>query len=303
MRARRRRRAAKDFDLDMKIASVSGANRQSISGLELNLSRRGGDDRLAYLRGRLGQGTLAAGRGSDGLLRLTSNDAGALAKFADLYTRMEGGNLDLVLRTGGGTSSGEATVTDFALRDEPAFRRLIAAAPSPDSGRAVDPQLARFEKATIAFAHTPGALDIKDAVIYNPYMGLTTEGTVDFARNAINLSGTFVPAYAVNTLLGKIPLVGVLLGGGKNEGLFAITYRAQGPLNDPRLTVNPLSAIAPGILRKILGVVDGTGSSRTSSGEAADGAVVVVGAFSLALSGPEGVCSSRDPRVVSVFLR
>ena len=224
----------KDFDLDMKIASVSGANRQSISGLELNLSRRGGDDRLAYLKGRLGQGTLAAGRGPDGLLRLTSSDAGALAKFADLYTRMEGGNLDLVLRTGGGTSSGEATVTDFALRDEPAFRRLIAAAPSPDSGRPVDPQLARFEKATIAFAHTPGALDIKDAVIYNPYMGLTTEGTVDFARNAIDVSGTFVPAYAVNTLLGKIPLVGVLLGRRQERGPVRHHLPGSGPVERPQ---------------------------------------------------------------------
>ncbi len=263
------RAPGKDFDLDMKIGSVTGANRQSISGLELNLSQRDGDDRLAYLKGRLGQGTLAAGCGPDGLLRLTTSDAGALAKFADLYTRLEGGNLDLVLQTGGETSSGEATVTNFALRDEPAFRQLVAAAPAAVPGRPVDAQLARFEKATIAFAHSPGALDIKDAVIYNPYMGLTTEGTVDFARNAIDVSGTFVPAYAVNTLLGKIPLVGVLLGGGKNEGLFAISYRAQGPLNDPKLTISPLSAIAPGILRKILGAVDGTGG-RSLSGQAAE---------------------------------
>ena len=263
---------AKDFDLDMKIASASGANKQSISGLELNFSRRNGDDRLAYLRGRLGKGTLTAGRGSDGLLRLTATDAGALAKFTDLYTRMEGGNLDLALQTAGETSSGEATVTNFALRDEPAFRQLVAAAPSPGPGGPGDAQLARFQKVTIAFTHSPGGLEIKDAVIYNPYMGLTTEGTVDFARNAIDVSGTFIPAYSVNTLLGKIPLVGVLLGGGKNEGLFAISYRAQGSLNDPKLTISPLSAIAPGILRKILGAVDGTGG-RSVSGEAAQAPV------------------------------
>jgi hypothetical protein len=262
------RGAGKDFDLDVKIGAVSGANKQSISGLELNLSKRDGEDRVAYLKGRLGQGTLTAGRGPDGLLRLTASDAGALAKFTNLYTRLEGGDLDLTLQTGGETSSGEATVTNFALRDEPAFRQLVAATPAVGPGRPVDAQLARFEKATIVFAHSPGALDIKDAVIYNPYMGLTTEGTVDFAGSAIDVSGTFVPAYAVNTLLGKIPLVGVLLGGGKNEGLFAVSYRAQGSLNAPKLTINPLSAIAPGILRKILGAVDGTGG-KPLSGEAA----------------------------------
>ena len=162
----------KDFDLDMKIAAATGANRQTIAGLDLNFSRRNGDDRLNALRGRLGQGTIAAGRGEDGLLRLTAGDAGALAKFADLYARMEGGNLDLVLETNGETSAGRATVTNFALRDEPAFGRLVAAAPSPGPGQAVDPQLIRFQKMTMAFERTPGQLDIRDAVIFNPNMGL-----------------------------------------------------------------------------------------------------------------------------------
>lgn len=259
---------AKDFDIEMKVGSVTGANKQAIGGLELSFSRRGGDGRLAFLKGRLGQGTLAAGRGGDGVLRLTASDAGALAKFAGLYTRMEGGNLDLALETGGETSAGAATVTDFTLRDEPAFRQLVAAAPARRPGEAVDPQLQRFQRMTIAFSRSPGALDIKDAVIYNPNMGLTTEGTVNFARNTIDVAGTFIPAYSVNNLIGKIPLVGVLLGGGQNEGMIGISYRAQGALNDPKLTVNPLSAIAPGILRKVLGVVDGT-SAHGHSGQAA----------------------------------
>ncbi len=258
---------AKDFDLDMKVGTVTGANRQSMGGLELNFSRRGGDDRLAFLRGRLGQGVIAAGRDGEGPLRLTASDAGALAKFADLYTRMDGGNLDLVLETGSETSSGTATVTNFALRDEPAFRQLAAASPAPGPG--LDPLLAHFQKMTFAFVRSPGVLDIKNAVIYNPNMGLTTEGIVNFARKTVDVSGTFIPAYSVNNLLGNIPLVGVLLGGAQNEGVFGITYRAQGPLNDPKLTVNPLSAIAPGILRKILGVMDGAVGRGPFPGESA----------------------------------
>ena len=241
----------------MKVGAVTGANRQAISGLELSFSRRGRDDRLVSLKGRLGQGALAADRNGDGAVRLTAGDAGALAKFADLYTRMDGGSLDLVLQTGGDMSSGAARVTNFTLRNEPAFRQLAAASPPPAPGRAVDTQLAHFQKMTIDFVRSPGELDIKDAVIYNSTMGLTAEGNVDFARRTIDISGTFIPAYSVNNLLGNIPLVGVVLGGAQNEGVFGITYRAQGPLGEPKLTINPLSAIAPGILRKVLGVVDG----------------------------------------------
>ena len=256
----------KDFDVDMKIASVTGANKQSIAGLDLNFARRSGADRLVSLRGRIGQGSVGANRGVDGDLRLISTDAGALADFADLYTRMEGGDLDLRLQTGGEASAGAATVTNFALRDEPAFRRLVAAAPAGPR-EAVDPTLVRFQKMTIVFVRSPGTLDIRDAIIFNPNMGLTTTGSIDFAGGSIDLSGTFVPAYSVNTILTKIPVVGVLLGGAQNEGVFGITYRVQGPLSRPEVSVNPFSAIAPGILRKIVGAMDGGGARGGAPGE------------------------------------
>ena len=181
---------------------------------------------------------------------------------------MEGGALDLRLQAGGETSAGVATVTNFALRDEPAFRRLVAAAPAGDSGEAVNPTLMRFEKMTLVFSRSPGALAIKDAIIYNPSMGLTTSGNIDFAADKIDVSGTFVPAYSVNTILTKIPVVGLLLGGAQNEGVFGITYRVQGSLTRPDVTVNPLSAIAPGILRKIVGGMDGAGRGFETGGEA-----------------------------------
>ena len=251
----------RDFDLDMKVATAIGGNKQTMNGLELTASRRGADTRLLSLRGRIGQGSVVAGRESDGDLRLDGSDAGALARFADLYTRMDGGNLELILRSSGDTSQGVAVVTNFILRDEPAFRQLVAATPTPDQssgGFAVDPTAVRFQKMRLDFERTPGALEIRDAVIYNPNMGLTTAGKINFARGEIDVGGTFVPAYSVNTILTKIPLVGVLLGGGQNEGVFGITYRVHGPLSGPQVAINPLSAIAPGILRKILGVVDGS---------------------------------------------
>ena len=100
-------------------------------------------------------------------------------------------------------------------------------------------------------------------------MGLTTSGTVDFTGGTIDLSGTFVPAYSVNTILTKIPVVGLLLGGAQNEGVFGITYRVQGSLSRPEVTVNPLSAIAPGILRKIVGAMDGAGGGGAGEAVAA----------------------------------
>ena len=199
---------------------------------------------------------------------------------------MEGGNLDLVLQTGGETSSGEATVTNFALRDEPAFRQLVAAAPVAGPGSRRRRAARALREGDDRVRASPGALDIKDAVIYNPYMGLTTEGTVDFARNAIDVSGTFVPAYAVNTLLGKIPLVGVLLRRRQERGPVRHLVPGAGAVERPE--ADDQSAVG-----------DRAGNPAQDSGRrrrhgrqvlvrrGGGGAYVAFGAFALALTAPE----------------
>jgi hypothetical protein len=51
-------------------------------------------------------------------------------------------------------------------------------------------------------------------------------------------------------MFGRLPFVGPLLGG-QNEGLLGVTYEVVGPPHAPTLRVNPISAVAPGFLRKL----------------------------------------------------
>jgi hypothetical protein len=59
-----------------------------------------------------------------------------------------------------------------------------------------------------------------------------------------------VPLYGPNNLLGQLPIVGLFLGGEK-EGLIGITYEVIGRPGNPVLHINPVSALAPGLLRKV----------------------------------------------------
>jgi hypothetical protein len=68
----------------------------------------------------------------------------------------------------------------------------------------------------------------------------------------VRMSGTFVPMYALNNMFGQIPIVGLFLGGGSNEGLIGVTYELVGTPGQPVLRVNPISAILPGVTRKIM---------------------------------------------------
>jgi len=64
------------------------------------------------------------------------------------------------------------------------------------------------------------------------------------------MSGTFLPAYGLNNMFGQIPIVGLFFGG-SNEGLIGITYEVVGTPASPQLRINPISAIAPGVMRKV----------------------------------------------------
>ena len=66
----------------------------------------------------------------------------------------------------------------------------------------------------------------------------------------LELSGTLVPAYSLNSVLGYLPVLGPILLGGKGEGIFGANFKIAGPVSDPKIAVNPLSALAPGVLRK-----------------------------------------------------
>ena len=107
-----------------------------------------------------------------------------------------------------------------------------------------------FGQARADFTRLPGRLNIKDGVLRGPMIGATVEGNIDYARDQVNVRGTLVPLYGLNNMFGQIPVLGLFLGGGSNEGIFGITYEVSGPTGNPRSMVNPISAIAPGLLRK-----------------------------------------------------
>ena len=75
-----------------------------------------------------------------------------------------------------------------------------------------------------------------------------------------------MPAYVINSLLGYIPLLGDLFTGGeKGGGVFAATYRMHGPTEEPKVEVNPLSALAPGFLRELFGLFEGIETKPATS--------------------------------------
>jgi len=258
---------AKDFDLDLSLNILTGYNDEAITNAVIKASMRKDVLRQLDMKGRLGATNILARTDAQGrngaVIIIQAEDAGALLRFTDVYKRMAGGDLIINMATGDGPQPGVMLLRSFTIVNEPALRRIIPTQTQMVAGqdKAGNPQMVRvdvnevaFARARAEFTRTAGRIDFKDTAIYGNQIGFTLSGFVDYLRDRMDVSGTFVPAYGLNNAFAKVPLFGPLLGGGQYEGLFAVNFRATGPASAPALTVNPLSAVAPGFLRKLFGV-------------------------------------------------
>ena len=260
-----------DLDLDVKVASATGFSKERISALELTANRRNGAFEAIDARGRLGKASMTARSAPGGFIDVKSDDAGALARFLDVYDKLEGGTIELSVNASGDSAKGKATIQRFSIRDEPSLHKLEESAPSranqPRGGNAGgggDTPPVKFDKLTANFTRTSGNLQVRDGVVSNALFGLTVQGFVDFGADKLDLNGVYVPLYQFNHAFGGIPLLGPMLTGGENEGVFGVNYRVTGSASQPTLTVNPLSTFTPGFLRKMFGAFDGTTPSVDS---------------------------------------
>lgn len=247
----------KDFDVDLGINVLTGFNNEALTNATLKMSHRNNELRQLQLNGRFGadQVTGSLKNGSNFLLQ--AENAGATLRFTDLYRRLVGGDLTLQSNLGR-SQEGTLIIRNFTLRNEPALSRILAQQPPPPSSDRMSGQLqpmaggeVAFTKLKADFARTNNRLDLQDMAMWGPSAGFTLKGFIDYNANRTDITGTFVPIYGLNNAFAQVPLFGPILGGGQNEGLFAINFRVSGLASAPILTVNPLSVMVPGILRKL----------------------------------------------------
>jgi hypothetical protein len=245
---------ATDFDVDVKLGAVAGFFGEALRSVDAKMSRRGGAIKSFTFSGKLGRETpvtadlrgRAQGRE---VIYLETNDAGAFLRFTDTYSKVVGGQLQLAIDTPGADNSakeGLLNVRDFVVKGEASLDKLAAA------GQVGGQSGISFSRLRAEFSRQNGQLTIREGVLKGATIGGTIEGNIDYPGNQVRMSGTFVPLYGLNNLLGQIPIAGLFLSNGSNEGVFGLTYEVVGTPDKPTLRVNPVSMIFPGISRKIM---------------------------------------------------
>ena len=237
--------------------------RQEIGQITGELLRRGGIWQSARLDGRLPNGHKLALRLGDAASRqfdFETDDLGATLKLLGVADNVVGGRLaingQLSSSPDAQTMQGHIEGANYSVARAPVMARVLALPSFTGILSMLSGDGLPFGTLRGDFTLSSGRVTIKNLLAFGEALGITASGWVDTERNRLELAGTVAPAYALNSLLGNIPLLGQLLVGG-SQGMFAANYHLSGSTDDPDVSVNPLSVLTPGILRQLFAPVVG----------------------------------------------
>lgn len=241
-------------DLSAAISNVVGEGGEQLDGLNLSAEIAGGrinDLSLTAQTSGGGAASMTLQAGPKGRhLRAEAGEVGRILRFLGVYRRVYGGRATLAgVLDDNGILTANIDGNRWKVVEEPALAQLSTASrDGPTEGLSTaDIRRLMFD---VKFGN--GALSIGEGFIRTETAGLTMAGDVDFSRNALRLAGSYLPASQLDSVLAAIPLLGqTIFAGGGRSGLLGVSYRLSGPIDAPSLSVNPLSAIAPGIFRRL----------------------------------------------------
>jgi len=187
-------------------------------------------------------------------MRVKSNDAGSTLRAANFYSKIAGGAISFSALIGNEDGSpmrnGNLTINNFEVRNETTLADLDKRGKSQKSGPRSE--AVYFSTLTLPFSADEKFIRFKDGNVRGPTMCATADGVIRKVDNALDISGTVIPACGLSRALNNVPVIGDILSGGNyNEGIFGVTYAMGGTFANPQIQMNPISALAPGIFRRL----------------------------------------------------
>ncbi|MEP4378900.1 MAG: AsmA-like C-terminal domain-containing protein [Alphaproteobacteria bacterium] len=224
------------------------------------------------LRARLSQGGRIFLRVEplDGVRRLNfeSDDAGGVLSALDWIDTIRGGEMRVQGQMSGSGDeeviTGQLDMQNFLLTEGPVGAQILALTSFSGIADVLGGQGLTFRRVEVPFTLTDSEIIIKEGKARGADIGILASGRIDRVTDQLELTGEIAPAYTLNSLLANIPLIGTVLSGGA-DGIFAATFRVSGSIDDPDVSVNPLSVLTPGFVRRLLtgfGREDGPGAGN-----------------------------------------
>ncbi len=245
--------------IDARLGRLILGPRRQLRDLSARLFREGENWQNARIDARFVNGhELSLRFGSDAgkqALSFLSEDLGATLSLLDVTDNIVGGRIAITGQVADAAGKrvlrGHVDGDNYNLIRAPGLAKVLSLTSLSAIGSLLAGSGIPFSTLSGDFAYSEKRLVLQNLLAYGGALGVTANGVLELGPHRLDIQGTIVPAYTLNSIIGNIPLVGSLLLGGEGQGLFAANYRATGSAADPQVSVNPLSALTPGFLRRL----------------------------------------------------
>lgn len=248
------------WSIDARFDRVLTGRGPDLAGVILVAENDGKFLRRLHAEGQAGAGAaLCADIVPDGAVRrrlnVAASDVGVLLQSLGLTGGVSGGVLtvDGVYDDARADHrlTAQASMGPFRITDAPFAAKLLKALTIYGIADLLRGPGIGVSEVVAPFTMANQVLDLGNSRAVSPSLGVTANGRIDMRTDVADLRGTVVPAYFFNSLPGRIPFIGHLFTAERGGGLIAAEFTVKGPLDNPSVSVNPLSLLAPGALRKL----------------------------------------------------
>jgi hypothetical protein len=254
------------FSLDLAIGILQLKNNMALKNIKTQMDLRGGKIQKMNVSGESDSEPLQISHGVSGedlVFEISLPKLDILSKGLDISDKIQTRKVTLrasrSVRDPQAPFSGKVTIEEVRLRDAPVFAKLLSLISLEGMIQNLRGEGLVFKDNEIEFQYKDKEIAVRRAKMMNSSLGVTAEGYIHLKGKTLDLYGVLVPANFLNQLVGDIPILGRILTGGKDKGVFSVSYSVKGPFSKPKVSSNPLGILAPNILKSIFARITGTG--------------------------------------------
>ncbi len=97
-----------------------------------------------------------------------------------------------------------------------------------------------------------GLLEVKEGTLNGPSLKMAAQGSADLRTEKLNMTVLVSPMKRIDYIIGKIPIVGHILGG----SVLSVPLDVTGDFNNPEVSFHPASAVGSGLLGLIKRIIE-----------------------------------------------
>ena len=95
---------------------------------------------------------------------------------------------------------------------------------------------------------------VVDSLLKGSELGIQFDSVIGLNDDYFLMNGSIIPAYTINTLITKFPIVGdIVTAGSPEDGLIGAKFKVEKIDGDYEVFYNPISVFVPNIIKNFLG--------------------------------------------------